>query len=185
MWGLSWTWSMLTSGQTTTAKSKPISQFLLFCRDGAEFECIYAAYCYEVNEQAKLGGMASSVAKINSVGLRLALKVFGSLNIFVLNLLLRSCALKQLCLPSPSLSSRGPTCLAKSSSPPATSLLALRLSSAKELLSPTSRSSSSFSKFFLGFTFSEFAWICIEIKTWGVHFLSQLFAHAVTCKIGH
>ena len=49
---------------------------LLFCRDGAEFECIYAAYCYEVNEQAKLGGMASSVAKINSVGLRLALKVF-------------------------------------------------------------------------------------------------------------
>ena len=67
---------MLTSGQTTTAKSKPISQFLLFCRDGAEFECIYAAYCYEVNEQAKLGGMASSVAKINSVGLRLALKVF-------------------------------------------------------------------------------------------------------------
>ena len=43
-------------------------------RDGAEFECIYAAYCYEVNEQAKLGGMASSVAKINSVGLRLALK---------------------------------------------------------------------------------------------------------------
>ena len=49
-------------------------QFGLFCRDGAEFECIYAAYCYEVNQQAKLGGMASSVAKINSVGLRLALK---------------------------------------------------------------------------------------------------------------
>jgi len=45
-----------------------------YIRDGAEFECIYAAYCYEVNEQAKLGGMASSVAKINSVGLRLALK---------------------------------------------------------------------------------------------------------------
>merc|ERR1719278_1114623 len=31
-----------------------------YIRDGAEFECIYAAYCYEVNEQAKLGGMASS-----------------------------------------------------------------------------------------------------------------------------
>jgi len=45
-----------------------------YIRDGAEFECIYAAYCYEVNQQAKLGGMASSVAKINSVGLRLALK---------------------------------------------------------------------------------------------------------------
>ena len=37
-----------------------------------------AAYCYEVNQQAKLGGMASSVAKINSVGLRLALKELSS-----------------------------------------------------------------------------------------------------------
>lgn len=45
-----------------------------YIRDGSEFECIYAAYCHEVNQQAKLGGMASSVAKINSVGLRLALK---------------------------------------------------------------------------------------------------------------
>ena len=54
-------------------------------RDGAEFECIYAAYCYEVNEQAKLGGMASSVAKINSVGLRLALKVFNLFLIFSLS----------------------------------------------------------------------------------------------------
>ena len=76
---------MLTSGEPilhTAEKSEPFSIFLLFCRDGAEFECIYAAYCYEVNEQAKLGGMASSVAKINSVGLRLALKVFHLFNFF-------------------------------------------------------------------------------------------------------
>jgi len=45
-----------------------------YMKDSSEFECIYAAYCYEINQQAKLGGMASSVAKINSVGLRLALK---------------------------------------------------------------------------------------------------------------
>lgn len=45
-----------------------------YMKDSSEFECIYAAYCYEVNQQAKLDGMASSVAKINSVGLRLALK---------------------------------------------------------------------------------------------------------------
>lgn len=44
-----------------------------YIRDGSEYECIYAAYCYEVNQQARVGGMASSVAKINSVGLRLAL----------------------------------------------------------------------------------------------------------------
>ena len=43
-----------------------------YMKDSSEFECIYAAYCYEVNQQAKLQGMASSVAKINSVGLRLA-----------------------------------------------------------------------------------------------------------------
>merc|ERR1712029_658397 len=45
-----------------------------YMKDSSEFECIYAAYCYELNQQAKLEGMASSVAKINSVGLRLALK---------------------------------------------------------------------------------------------------------------
>ena len=44
-----------------------------YMKDSTEFECIYAAYCYEVNQQAELGGMASSVAKINSVGLRLAM----------------------------------------------------------------------------------------------------------------
>ena len=44
-----------------------------YMKDSKEFECIYAAYCYEVNQQAALDGMASSVAKINSVGLRLAL----------------------------------------------------------------------------------------------------------------
>ena len=44
-----------------------------YMKDSSEFECIYAAYCYEVNQQAGLGGIASSVAKINSVGLRLAL----------------------------------------------------------------------------------------------------------------
>merc|ERR1711892_1530408 len=49
-----------------------------YVKDSSEFECIYAAYCYEVNQQAKLGGMASSVAKINSVGLRLALKELSS-----------------------------------------------------------------------------------------------------------
>ena len=59
---------MLTSGEDISNSKFEI----LFCRDGAEFECIYAAYCYEVNQQAKLEGMASSVAKINSVGLRLA-----------------------------------------------------------------------------------------------------------------
>jgi len=45
-----------------------------YIKDGSEFECIYAAYCYEVNQQASMGGMESSVAKINSVGLQLALK---------------------------------------------------------------------------------------------------------------
>merc|ERR1712227_701051 len=45
-----------------------------YMKDSSEFECIYVAYCYELNQQAKLEGMASSVAKINSVGLRLALK---------------------------------------------------------------------------------------------------------------
>ena len=49
-----------------------------YVKDSAEFDCIYAAYCYEVSQQAKLGGMASSVAKINSVGLRLALKELSS-----------------------------------------------------------------------------------------------------------
>ena len=49
-----------------------------YMQDSSEFECIYAAYCYEVNQQAKLEGMSSSVAKINSVGLRLALKDLAS-----------------------------------------------------------------------------------------------------------
>jgi len=49
-----------------------------YMKDSSEFECIYAAYCYEVNQQAKLGGMASSVARINSVGLKLALKEISS-----------------------------------------------------------------------------------------------------------
>jgi len=44
-----------------------------YVEDTEEFECIYAAYCMELNQQARLSGMASSVAKINSVGLRLAL----------------------------------------------------------------------------------------------------------------
>jgi len=41
--------------------------------DSDEFECIYSSYCQQLNNQAKLGGIASSVAKINSVGMRLAL----------------------------------------------------------------------------------------------------------------
>lgn len=45
-----------------------------YIHEGSEFECIYAAYCVELNQQAKLEGMASSVAKINSVGLQLAMK---------------------------------------------------------------------------------------------------------------
>ena len=49
-----------------------------YMKDSSEFECIYAAYCYEVNQQAGLEGMASSVAKINSVGLRLALHEISS-----------------------------------------------------------------------------------------------------------
>ena len=49
-----------------------------YMRDSGEFECIYAAYCWELNQQARLEGMASSVARINSVGLRLALKELDS-----------------------------------------------------------------------------------------------------------
>ena len=49
-----------------------------YMKDSSEFECIYAAYCYEVNQQAKRGGRASSGARINRVGLKLALKEISS-----------------------------------------------------------------------------------------------------------
>ena len=58
----------------TTVLSFFMNLMNAYMKDSSEFECIYAAYCYELNQQAKLEGMASSVAKINSVGLRLALK---------------------------------------------------------------------------------------------------------------
>jgi len=49
-----------------------------YVEDSEEFECIYAAYCLELNQQAGLEGMTSSVARINSVGLRLALHNIGT-----------------------------------------------------------------------------------------------------------
>lgn len=42
--------------------------------DEEEVECIWALYCHQLNQQAALGGMVSSVARINSVGMRVLLK---------------------------------------------------------------------------------------------------------------
>ena len=39
-----------------------------------DVDCVWQIYCYQLNEQANLGGMASSVAKINSVGMKLILE---------------------------------------------------------------------------------------------------------------
>merc|ERR1712228_1051836 len=39
-----------------------------------DVDCVWKLYCYQLNEQANLGGMASSVAKINSVGMKLVLE---------------------------------------------------------------------------------------------------------------
>lgn len=40
----------------------------------AEVECIWSLYCHQLNRQASYGGMVSSVARINSVGMRVVLK---------------------------------------------------------------------------------------------------------------
>ena len=39
-----------------------------------DVDCVWQLYCYQLNQQASLGGMASSVAKINSVGMKLILE---------------------------------------------------------------------------------------------------------------
>ena len=39
-----------------------------------DVDCVWKLYCYQLNEQAKIGGMASTVAKINSVGMKLVLE---------------------------------------------------------------------------------------------------------------
>ncbi len=39
-----------------------------------DVDCVWQLYCLQLNQQAKLGGMASSVAKINSVGMKLVLE---------------------------------------------------------------------------------------------------------------
>ena len=40
----------------------------------SELECLWSAYCHRLNGQARMGGMASTVARINSVGMRVILK---------------------------------------------------------------------------------------------------------------
>ena len=37
-------------------------------------DCVWQLYCHQLNAQAQLGGMASTVAKINSVGMKLVLE---------------------------------------------------------------------------------------------------------------
>ena len=39
-----------------------------------DVDCVWKLYCFQLNDQANLGGMASSVAKINSVGMQLVLE---------------------------------------------------------------------------------------------------------------
>ena len=39
-----------------------------------DVDCVWQLYCYQLNKQAELGGMAASVAKINSVGMKLVLE---------------------------------------------------------------------------------------------------------------
>jgi hypothetical protein len=48
----------------------------LFCprSDSEEIDCVWVAYCHQLNLQAAPGGMSSTVARINSVGLKLALR---------------------------------------------------------------------------------------------------------------
>ena len=42
--------------------------------DNSEVECIWSAYCHQLNRQASLGGMVSTVARINAVGMRAVLQ---------------------------------------------------------------------------------------------------------------
>jgi hypothetical protein len=42
--------------------------------DDEEIECIWSIYCHQLNRQAGLGGMVSTVARINAVGLQAVLK---------------------------------------------------------------------------------------------------------------
>lgn len=42
--------------------------------DEEEIECIWTLYCRQLNSQARLGGMVSSVARVNSVGMRVMLR---------------------------------------------------------------------------------------------------------------
>ena len=39
-----------------------------------DVDCVWQLYCHVLNKQAELGGMASTVAKINSVGMKLVLE---------------------------------------------------------------------------------------------------------------
>lgn len=39
-----------------------------------DVDCVWQLYCLQLNQQASLGGMASAVAKINSVGMKLVLE---------------------------------------------------------------------------------------------------------------
>jgi len=42
--------------------------------DSEEVDCVWIAYCHQLNLQAEPGGISSTVARINSVGLKLALR---------------------------------------------------------------------------------------------------------------
>ena len=63
-WGASWNWEL----------SGPHDAKSCSGTDSVTSTTHYAAYCTELNQQAHLEGMASSVARINSVGLKLAMK---------------------------------------------------------------------------------------------------------------
>ena len=39
-----------------------------------DVDCVWQLYCHVLNKQAEIGGMASTVAKINSVGMKLVLE---------------------------------------------------------------------------------------------------------------
>ena len=42
--------------------------------DSEEIDCVWVAYCHQLNLQAEPGGISSTVARINSIGLKLALR---------------------------------------------------------------------------------------------------------------
>jgi hypothetical protein len=41
---------------------------------GRDVDCVWRLYCHQLNSQAQIGGMASTVARINSVGMKLVLE---------------------------------------------------------------------------------------------------------------